>query len=72
MSQVHFQQVYLSPLLLLSLVLTSLLILPTADTSSSLPAPPVAKKVPKITDINGHKFVDNYYWLREKSNPDVK
>jgi oligopeptidase B len=72
MSQVHFQQVYLSPLLLLSLVLTSLFILPPADTSSSLPAPPVAKKVPKITDINGHKFVDNYHWLREKSNPDVK
>jgi oligopeptidase B len=52
------------------LALTSVLVLPAADTS--LPAPPVAKKEPKITEINGRKLVDNYYWLREKKNPDVK
>ncbi len=34
--------------------------------------PPVAKKVPKVTEIHGLKLVDNYYWLREKSNPEVK
>jgi oligopeptidase B len=32
----------------------------------------VAKKVPKITEINGRKLVDNYYWLRDKKNPEVK
>ena len=37
-----------------------------------MPAPPVAKKVPKVTDINGQKLVDNYFWLRDKKNPDVK
>jgi oligopeptidase B len=42
------------------------------DTASTLPAPPVAKKVPKITEMNGHTLVDNYYWLRDKKNPDVK
>jgi oligopeptidase B len=46
--------------------------LPAADTSSSLPAPPVAKKEPKVTEINGKKLVDNYFWLRDKKNPDVK
>jgi oligopeptidase B len=43
-----------------------------ADDSASLPAPPVAKKEPKVTDINGVKLVDNYAWLREKKNPEVK
>jgi oligopeptidase B len=33
--------------------------------------PPVAKKVPKVTEIHGVKLVDNYYWLREKKNPEV-
>jgi oligopeptidase B len=33
--------------------------------------PPVAKKVPKETKINGDTLVDNYFWLREKSNPEV-
>jgi oligopeptidase B len=42
-----------------------------ADTAP-LPAPPVAKRVPKVTDINGHKLVDNYFWLRDKQNPEVK
>jgi oligopeptidase B len=34
--------------------------------------PPVAKKVPKTTQINGASLVDNYFWLREKSNPEVR
>jgi len=43
----------------------------TAD-NPSLPAPPVAKRVPRITEINGRKLVDDYYWLRDKPNPEVK
>ncbi|MGA2648531.1 MAG: S9 family peptidase [Candidatus Sulfotelmatobacter sp.] len=53
------------------LVLASVLCFTAAD-DSSLPAPPVAKKVPKVTEINGRKLVDNYYWLRDKPNPEVK
>lgn len=34
--------------------------------------PPTAKKVPKITNIHGKKITDNYFWLREKSNPSVR
>ena len=33
--------------------------------------PPVAKKLPKTTTIHGETLVDNYFWLREKSNPEV-
>ena len=33
--------------------------------------PPVAKTVPKIDTIHGDVFVDNYFWLRDKSNPEV-
>ena len=52
-------------------VLVAVLVLTAADTGS-VPQPPVAKKVPHVTEINGHKMVDNYYWLRDKPNPEVR
>jgi oligopeptidase B len=33
--------------------------------------PPPTEKKPKITEINGDRLVDNYFWLREKTNPAV-
>jgi oligopeptidase B len=48
-------------------VLAAVLTLTAAD----IPAPPVAKKVPHVTEINGRKLVDNYSWLRNKKNPEV-
>ncbi len=33
--------------------------------------PPETEKKPKITEINGDRMVDNYFWLREKTNPAV-
>src|SRR6266487_5430970 len=36
-----------------------------------IPASPVTEKKPKITEINGDRLVDNYFWLREKSSPAV-
>src|SRR5437879_1684363 len=41
------------------------------DGNPSMPAPPVTEKKPKTTDINGDHLVDNYFWLREKTNPAV-
>ena len=35
------------------------------------PQPPMAKKNPKKTEINGTTLIDNYFWLREKTNPEV-
>jgi oligopeptidase B len=34
-------------------------------------APPVAKKVPHVREMHGDRFDDAYFWLREKSNPEV-
>jgi len=39
--------------------------------NGSMPPPPVTEKKPKITEINGDRLVDNYFWLREKTNPAV-
>ncbi len=33
--------------------------------------PPVAKKIVKVDTVFGDVRVDNYYWLREKSSPEV-
>ena len=33
--------------------------------------PPVARKKPRITEVHGDRRVDDYFWLREKSNPEV-
>lgn len=37
----------------------------------TVPQPPVAKKIEKITKIHGETVVDDYFWLRDKSNPEV-
>src|ERR1700721_3253937 len=42
-----------------------------AETGTS-PSPPVAKKVPHVTEVNGHRMEDNYFWLRDKPNPEVR
>ena len=36
-----------------------------------LPKPPVAKKSPKVTKIHDETLVDDYFWMREKTNPEV-
>ena len=33
--------------------------------------PPVAKKERKVTEINGYKLIDDYFWMRDKKNPEV-
>jgi oligopeptidase B len=33
--------------------------------------PPPTEKKPRTTQINGDRLVDNYFWLREKTNPAV-
>jgi oligopeptidase B len=56
-----------------AVLLVAVFVFAAADNpSSSLPKPPVAKKVPHVTEVNGHKMVDNYFWLRDKPNPEVR
>src|SRR4026207_1875937 len=35
------------------------------------PEPPMAEKKTKTTNIHGTTLVDDYFWLREKTNPAV-
>ncbi|HEY6306888.1 MAG TPA: S9 family peptidase [Candidatus Angelobacter sp.] len=65
--------------LLVTLAFTLMSTLLTADDKNSNnsgtpnppPAPPVAKKVHTENRINGGDLVDDYAWLRNKSNPEV-
>jgi oligopeptidase B len=38
---------------------------------SSAPQPPVARPVPKVDVVHGDRRVDDYFWLRDKENPEV-
>ncbi len=53
-------------------VMTIALINSAAAADESAVKPPVAKKVPHVTEIHGLKLTDDYFWLRDKSNPEVK
>lgn len=43
----------------------------TMQAQEAPPKPPVANKVPKTTKLHGYTNVDDYFWLREKENPEV-
>ena len=38
---------------------------------TAAPKPPMAERKTKTTEIHGYKLVDDFFWLREKSNPQV-
>jgi oligopeptidase B len=59
--------------LLLAAALLATLSAPTAlaQNGGDTVPPPVARKVPHVTEIHGYKLEDNYFWLREKNNPEV-
>ena len=52
----------------LSLALCVVLLSPLPIVAQQLP---VTKKTPHVTKIHGDRRVDDYYWLRDKSNPEV-
>jgi oligopeptidase B len=58
-------------LVCIAVLTASLWIYSADDKTDPLPAPPVAKKVQKTTEINGRTLVDNYSWMRDKKNPEV-
>jgi len=39
--------------------------------ATAMPAPPVAPKQPKDVTVHGDRRVDDYFWLRERDNPEV-
>jgi len=43
----------------------------SSRTASSVPDPPQAKLLPHRLEQHGHVRVDDYYWLNDRSNPEV-
>src|SRR6266446_9612548 len=56
---------------LITLSLSIIMTKGMAQDGTGVIKPPVTEKKPKITEINGDRLVDNYFWLREKTNPAV-
>jgi oligopeptidase B len=54
-----------------TLVAADKLVRAQGDGGSTPPQPPMAEKKPKVTKIHDDTLVDDYFWLREKSNPQV-
>nr|MBN2276595.1 S9 family peptidase [candidate division Zixibacteria bacterium] len=43
----------------------------TINSYTSSPAPPVAKKVTHTVTVLGHERSDDYFWMRDRENPEV-
>lgn len=55
-----------------ALILAFTCSLAAAQTSAiEMPKPPIAAKKPKDVTVHGDKRIDDYFWLREKANPEV-
>src|SRR5262249_35973436 len=62
------------PRLMLRVAVLALFLLPIsarAQLDAGAAKPPVAKKVPRTTTLHGDTRVDDYFWLREKTNSEV-
>ena len=60
------------PLLLVSIsAIASLKVMAQDGNLSPMLQPPVTEKKPKVTEVNGDRLMDNYFWLREKTNAAV-
>jgi oligopeptidase B len=54
-----------------SVVLVTVSLVQAPQAQAPAPQPPVATKVPHETRIHGVTLKDDYFWMREKSNPEV-
>jgi oligopeptidase B len=55
----------------MTLTVTRETLSPTPTSDVEAVQPPVAARVPRTEVLHGDTRVDDYYWLREKSNPEV-
>ncbi|MFI5183797.1 MAG: S9 family peptidase [Vicinamibacteria bacterium] len=42
------------------------------DSAQAPPEPPTARRIPKVDVIHGDRRLDDYFWLRDKADPEVK
>jgi oligopeptidase B len=59
------------PLCLIAVSIFTVTVMAQDGNTSMMLQPPTTEKKPKTTEINGDKLVDNYFWLREKTNSAV-
>ncbi len=45
--------------------------MPACHASKRMPMPPAAKIIPHESTLHGDTRIDNYFWLRERTNPEV-
>src|SRR6185295_3774729 len=57
--------------LLLQAAILIALLTPAIAAQNGDQNPPLAKKAPHVTEIHGYTLKDDYFWLREKKNPEV-
>lgn len=58
-------------LLLFCILPISSKVIAQSNGGAGAPQPPMAEKKPKTTNIHGTTLVDDFFWLREKTNPAV-
>ena len=58
-------------LLLLCVLPISSKVIAQSNGGAGAPQPPMTEKKPKTTNIHGTTLVDDFFWLREKTNPAV-
>lgn len=58
--------------LALSAALVAALLGASATVSADALAPPVAAKKPRDVSVHGDRRIDDYFWLREKDDPEVQ
>ena len=68
------KKIVLPLLIIVSLILTTYFAAMAQGNGKepAAPKPPMAERKPKTTEIHGYKLIDEFFWLREKSNPAVK
>src|SRR5437870_1246429 len=66
-----FRRAPLGVLLVLSGCLATALVPAGRARTGGGPAPPVARKEPKVDIVHGHRLLDDYFWLRRKDSPEV-
>jgi oligopeptidase B len=55
-----------------SLIALALLAALSPMANAQAPQPPVAERRPHVTQIHGRTLADDYFWLRGKTDPDVR
>ena len=53
------------------LLVVCLLLFSFVACQKNVPKPPVAKIIPKDVTVHGDERIDNYFWLRERDNPEA-